>query len=81
MSYFGKGEYDKAVIEFEKSIELDENHTESYYYLGQCYLQKGIREYYNKNIFKAYSLYRKANKISEQVILNTKKSSRTIRKI
>ncbi|MBA7573801.1 Cell division coordinator CpoB [subsurface metagenome] len=68
MSYFGKGEYDKAIIEFEKSIELDENHTESYYYLGQCYLQKGIIEYNNKNIFKAYSLYRKANKISEQVI-------------
>ena len=67
-SYFGQGEYDKAIIEFEKSIELDENHTESYYYLGQCYLQKGIIEYNNKNIFKAYSLYRKANKISEQVI-------------
>ena len=68
MSYFGKGEYDKAIIEFEKSIELDENHTESYYYLGQCYLQKGIIEYNNKNIFKAYSLYRKANKLAEQVI-------------
>ena len=68
MSYFGKGEYDKAIIEFEKSIELDENHTESYYYLGQCYLQKGIIEYNNKNIFKAYNLYGKANKISEQVI-------------
>jgi tetratricopeptide (TPR) repeat protein len=66
--YFSLGEYDKAIIEFEKSIELDENHTESYYYLGQCYLQKGIIEYNNKNIFKAYSLYRKANKISEQVI-------------
>ena len=68
MSYFGKGEYDKAIIEFEKSIELDPNHTESYYYLGQCYLQKGIIEYNNKNIFKAYGLYRKANEISEQVI-------------
>ena len=68
MSYFGKREYDKAIIEFEKSIELDENHTESYYYLGQCYLQKGIIEYNNKNIFKAYSLYRKANKFAEQVI-------------
>jgi tetratricopeptide (TPR) repeat protein len=68
MSYFGQREYDKAIIEFEKSIELDENHTESYYYLGQCYLQKGIIEYNNKNIFKAYSLYRKANKIAEQVI-------------
>ncbi len=68
MSYFGKGEYDKAIIEFEKSIELDENHTESYYYLGQCYLQKGIIEYNNKNIFKAYRLYRKANKFAEQVI-------------
>jgi len=68
ISYFGQGEYDKAIIEFEKSIELDENHTESYYYLGQCYLQKGIIEYNNKNIFKAYSLYRKANEISEQVI-------------
>jgi tetratricopeptide (TPR) repeat protein len=68
MSYFGKGEYDKAIIEFEKSIESDPDHTESYYYLGQCYLQKGIIEYNNKNIFKAYSLYSEANKISEQVI-------------
>jgi len=68
ISYFSQGEYDKAIIEFEKSIELDTNHTESYYYLGQCYLQKGIIEYNNKNIFKAYSLYRKANEISGQVI-------------
>ena len=69
MSYFGQREYDKAIIEFEKSIELDANHTESYYYLGQCYLQKGIIEYNNKNIFKAYSLYRKANKISEEQVI------------
>jgi len=68
ISYFGQGEYDKAIAEFEKSIELDANHTESYYYLGQCYLQKGIIEYNNKNIFKAYGLYRKANEIAEQVI-------------
>lgn len=68
ISYFGQGEYDKAIIEFEKSIESDPEHTESYYYLGQSYLQKGIIEYNNKNIFKAYSLYRKANEISEQVI-------------
>ncbi|MBE3090829.1 MAG: tetratricopeptide repeat protein [Candidatus Atribacteria bacterium] len=68
ISYFGQGEYDKAITEFEKSIELDENHTESYYYLGQCYLQKGIIEYNNKNILKAYSLYRKANKFAEQAI-------------
>jgi tetratricopeptide (TPR) repeat protein len=73
ISYFSKGEYDKAIIEFEKSIELDENHTESCYYLGQCYLQKGIIEYNNKNIFKAYSLYRKANKFAEQVIPQYKK--------
>jgi len=68
ISYFNQGEYDKAIIEFEKSIELDENHTESYYYLGQSYLQKGIIEYNNKNIFKAYSLYRQANKFAEQAI-------------
>lgn len=68
ISYFSRGEYDKAITEFEKSIELDTSDTESYYYLGQCYLQKGIMEYYNKNILKAYSLYRKANKIAEQVI-------------
>ena len=68
MSYFGQGEYDKAIIEFEKSIELDEDHTESYYYLGQCYLQKGILEYNNKKILKAYSFYRKSYKISEKVI-------------
>ena len=68
ISYFGQGEYDKAIAEFEKSIELNPNHTESYYYLGQCYLQKGIIEYNNKNIFKAYGLYRKANKFAEQVI-------------
>ena len=72
-SYFNKGEYDKAIIEFEKSIELEENHTESYYFLGQCYLQKGIIEYSNKNIFKAYSLFRKANKFAEQAIPRYKK--------
>src|SRR5665648_1298331 len=33
ISYFSQGEYDKAITEFEKSIELNENHTESYYYL------------------------------------------------
>lgn len=69
ISYFNRGEYDKAIIEFEKSIELDASDTESYYYLGQCYLQKGIMEYYNKNILKAYGLFRKANKIAEQAIL------------
>jgi tetratricopeptide (TPR) repeat protein len=73
ISYFGQGEYDKAIIEFEKSIGSDPDHTESYYYLGQCYLQKGIIEYNNKNIFKAYGLYRKANEISEQIIPKYKK--------
>ena len=73
ISYFSKREYDEAIIEFEKSIELDANHTESYYYLGQCYLQKGIIEYNNKNIFKAYSLYRKANKFAEQAIAQYEK--------
>ena len=68
MSYFGQGEYDKAISEFEKSIELDEDHTDSYYYLGQCYLQKGILEYNNKHILKAYSFYRKSYEISEKVI-------------
>lgn len=74
LSYFSQGEYDKAIPEFEKSIELDPNHTESFYYLGQCYLQKGIIEYNNKNIFKAYSLYRKANEIAEQAIHLYKKN-------
>jgi tetratricopeptide (TPR) repeat protein len=68
MSYFGQGEYDKAIIEFEKSIELDEDYTDSYYYLGQCYLQKGILEYNNQHILKAYSFYRKSYEISEKVI-------------
>jgi tetratricopeptide (TPR) repeat protein len=68
MSYFGQGEYDKAIIEFEKSIQLDPDHTDSYYYLGQCYLQKGILEYNNKHILKAYSFYRKSYEISEKVI-------------
>lgn len=74
MSYFSQGEYDKAIAEFEKSIELDPNHTESYYYLGQCYLQKGIIEYNNKKILKAYGLYRKANEIAEQIIPRYKKN-------
>jgi len=67
-SYFGQGEYDKAIIEFEKSIESDPDHTESYYYLGQCYLQKGIIEYNNKNMLKFYSFCRKSYEISEKVI-------------
>ena len=68
LSYFNQGEYDKAITELEKSIALDENHTESYYYLGQCYLQKGAIEYSNKNILKAYSLFRKANNFAEKII-------------
>jgi len=68
MSYFSQGEYDKAIIEFEKSIQLDPDHTDSYYYLGQCYLQKGILEYNNKHVLKAYSFYRKSYEISEKVI-------------
>ena len=68
ISYFGQGEYDKAITEFEKSIELDENHTESYYYLGQCYLQKAIIEYNKKNMLKFYSFCRKSYEISEKVI-------------
>ena len=68
ISYFSQGEYDKAIIEFEKSIELDPNHTESYYYLGQCYLQKAIIEYNKKNMLKFYSFCRKSYEISEKVI-------------
>ena len=68
MSYFGQGEYDKAIIEFEKSIELDANHTDSYYYLGQCYLQKASIEYNKKNMLKFYSFCRKSYEISEKVI-------------
>jgi len=68
VSYFGKGEYEKAIPEFEKSIQSKPEHTDSYYYLGQCYLQMGIREYNRKHIFKAYGLYRKANKVAEEVI-------------
>ena len=68
VSHFVKGEYEQAIPEFEKSIELEPNHTDSYYYLGQCYLQMGIIEYNKKHIFKASSLYRKANKVAEEVI-------------
>ena len=68
ISHFVKGEYEQAIPEFEKSIELEPNHTDSYYYLGQCYLQMGIIEYNKKNIFKASRLYRKANKVAEELI-------------
>jgi tetratricopeptide (TPR) repeat protein len=68
MSYFAKGEYEQAIPEFEKSIESDPNHTDSYYYLGQCYLKWGLIEYNKKHILKYYKLFRKANKVSEQVI-------------
>ena len=68
VSHFVKGEYEQAIPEFEKSIELEPNHTDSYYYLGQCYLQMGIIEYNKKHIFKASSLYRKANEVAEEVI-------------
>jgi len=67
-SYFSQGKYDEAIIEFEKSIELDVNHTESYYYLGQCYLQKASIEYNNKNMLKFYRFCRKSYEASEKVI-------------
>jgi len=68
MSFFAKGEYEQAIPEFEKSIESDPSHTDSYYYLGQCYLQWGIIEYNKKHTLKSYKLYRKANKVSEEAI-------------
>ena len=69
IALYRKGEYEKAIIEFESVIKNNPTHTDSYYYLGQCYLQWGIVEYNKKHILKAYSLYRKANKIADQVIL------------
>ncbi|GAB4117593.1 MAG: hypothetical protein Kow00103_14400 [Candidatus Caldatribacteriota bacterium] len=68
LALFRQGEYEQAIPYFETMLTRDPEHTESYYYLGQCYLQLGIIEYNNKNIFKAYNLYRKANEIAEQVI-------------
>jgi len=73
ISYFRQGEYDKEIIEFEKSIQLEPDYTDNYYYMGQCYLQKGIIEYDKKNINKAYRLYRKACEISEQAIIQYEK--------
>ncbi len=64
VAYFVRGEYDKAVVELEKSIETNPDHTESFYYLGQSYLQWGMDEYNKKHIVKAYGLYRKANKVT-----------------
>lgn len=68
LALFKEGEYEQAIPYFETMLARDPEHTEGYYYLGQCYLQLGIIEYNKKNIFKAYSLYRKANEIAEQVI-------------
>lgn len=68
LALFRQSKYEQAIPYFNTMLLQDPEHTESYYYLGQCYLQLGIIEYNQKNIFKAYSLYRKANEIAEQVI-------------
>jgi len=67
-SLFNEGKYEEAIPHFEAMITLHPDHTESYFYLGQCYLQQGVIEYNHKNIFTAYSLFRKANEVAEQVI-------------
>ena len=39
-AYFEKEEYDKAIAEFSRAIELDPNYAEAYYKRGVAYLRK-----------------------------------------
>jgi tetratricopeptide (TPR) repeat protein len=42
--FFADGDYDKAIQEFKKAIEIDPNHLNSHLNLGEAYYQKGMYE-------------------------------------
>lgn len=52
--YAGRQNYDTAIELLNKSLDYDENNTDSMYFLGRCYQKKGdnekAKEYYNKII-------------------------------
>ena len=42
--FFAEGDYDKAIQEYKKAIEIDPNHINSHLNLGEAYYQKGMYE-------------------------------------
>jgi len=42
--FFGEGDYDKAIEEYKKAIQIDPNHINSHLNLGEAYYQKGMYE-------------------------------------
>lgn len=50
--YVGRKDYDKAISLLEKSLEYNEDNTDSMYFMGRCYQQKSdtekAKEYYNR---------------------------------
>jgi len=42
--FFADGDYDKAIEEYKKAIEIDPNHVNSHLNLGEAYYQKGMYE-------------------------------------
>jgi tetratricopeptide (TPR) repeat protein len=41
LQFFGQGKYADAIPHFQKAIELDSRHGQSYLYLGRCYVSMG----------------------------------------
>lgn len=40
--FFAEADYDKAIEEYSKAIEIDPNHVKSHLNLGEAYYQKGM---------------------------------------
>ena len=40
-AYWDRGDYEKAIADFSKAIELDPNYADAYYYRGEVYKDRG----------------------------------------
>jgi len=68
--YYQQGEYNRAIPEFEKILEIDPNHEQSKKLIGQCkvkskedaekYYTQGLVEYSNGRLEEAVKLWEKA---------------------
>ncbi len=62
--FFADGDYDKAIEEYKKAIQIDPNHINSHLNLGEAYYQKGMYQEAKKEyeyVLQLNSMHMKAH--------------------
>ena len=73
-AYASKGEFDTAIKDYTKAIELNPNYAEAYYNRGNAYYKKGEFDTAIKDYTKAIELFKlEGNKEFEDIAENNKK--------